>query len=202
MLSLLLDSANTMLGVGLAQDGKMIEEVSYEAWQRQSELMIPEIDKLLKKHNINPKDIGEILVAKGPGSYTGVRIALTIAKIYAYCLNIPVYAFSSLNLLENYEKTSICLINAKGNRSYFGVYNQAKAIEEDKVLTNGDVLKYVEEHPDYVICGYASYIDLLSERNNVLENMLKLKSDRFKVDNILSLKATYLKDENDYKISK
>lgn len=201
MLSLILDSASKELGVALARDNEIIDEIKYDAWQKQSEIMIPEIDKIFNRNNINSKNIDEILVSQGPGSYTGVRIALTIAKVYAYALNIPVYAFSSLNILENSEKASICLINARGNRSYFAVYDNDKVIEKDRVLSNAEVLDYVEKHPEYVICGDASYIDLVSEQNDVLKNMLRLKSEKYKVENILSLKAVYLKDENDYQKS-
>ena len=202
MLSLILDSANKELGVAIAKDNEIIDEIKYDAWQKQSELMIPEIEKIFKRNSISPKDINEILVSQGPGSYTGVRIALTIAKVYAYALNLPIYAFSSLNILENPEKTSICLINAKGNRSYFAVYDKDVAIEKDKVLTNGEVIEYVNSHPEYVICGDASYIDIVSEKHDVLKNMLRLKSDKYLVSNVLSLKAVYLKDENEYQKSK
>ena len=202
MLSLILDSANKELGVAIAKDNEIIDEIKYDAWQKQSELMIPEIERIFKRNSISPKDISEILVSQGPGSYTGVRIALTIAKVYAYALNLPIYAFSSLNILENPEKASICLINAKGNRSYFAVYDKEKAIVDDKVLTNNEVIEYVNSHPEYVICGDASYIDIVSEKHDVLKNMLRLKSDKYLVSNVLSLKAVYLKDENEYQKSK
>ena len=201
MLSLILDSANKELGVALAQDGTLLDEIRYEARQRQSELMIPEIENIFKKNHINPKDVGEILVTVGPGSYTGVRIALTIAKVYGYALNIPVYAFSLLEVLADLTKPSICLINARSNRSYFAVYEKGNAIVNDQVLTNDEVIKYVNEHKDYVICGETSYLDLVSENSDVLKNMLALKNDSYKVENILKLKAVYLKDENDYKKS-
>ena len=201
MLSLILDSANKELGVALAQDGTLLDEIRYEARQRQSELMIPEIENIFKKNHVNPKDVGEILVTVGPGSYTGVRIALTIAKVYGYALNIPVYAFSSLEVLADLEKPSICLINARSNRSYFAVYEKGNAIVNDQVLTNDEVIKYVSEHKDYVTCGETSYLDLVSENSDVLKNMLALKNDSYKVENILKLKAVYLKDENDYKKS-
>lgn len=201
MLSLILDSANKELGVALAQDGTLLDEIRYEARQRQSELMIPEIENIFKKNHVNPKDVGEILVTVGPGSYTGVRIALTIAKVYGYALNIPVYAFSSLEVLADLEKPSICLLNARSNRSYFAVYEKGNAIVNDQVLTNDEVIKYVSEHKDYVICGETSYLDLVSENSDVLKNMFALKNDSYKVENILKLKAVYLKDENDYKKS-
>ena len=108
MYSLLLDSADKYLGIGIALNNEIIDKVYFEAWQRQSELMVPELEKILKKNNIDPKSINEIIVTVGPGSYTGVRIALTIAKIYAYSLNIKCYAISSLNILMNSNKPSIC----------------------------------------------------------------------------------------------
>ena len=126
MYSLLLDSADKYLGIGIALNNEIIDKVYFEAWQRQSELMVPELEKILKKNNIDPKSINEIIVTVGPGSYTGVRIALTIAKIYAYSLNIKCYAISSLNILMNSNKPSICLMNARSNRSYFSDYDDKK----------------------------------------------------------------------------
>ena len=52
MFTILLDSSNTSLSVGLAKDNEMLESVSYEAWQSQSEHMIPELNKLLEGHFI------------------------------------------------------------------------------------------------------------------------------------------------------
>ena len=77
---LILDSSNTDLSVGVSIDNKIIYKMSYEAWQRQSEFMIPEIEIAVKETGIELKDFDEILCGKGPGSYTGIRIALTIAK--------------------------------------------------------------------------------------------------------------------------
>ena len=195
MLSLLLDSANKELLVALYKGDKKIDEIRYEAWQRQSELMIPELDKILKRNEIDPKTIDEIVVTQGPGSYTGVRIALTIAKIYALSLNIPCYAISSLGVLKDENKTSICLINARSNRSYFGVYEaNGNVLIEDKVLPNKEVLDYIEEHKDFAICGDVTYLGLENQESDIAKNMMSLKNESNKVQNILTLKAVYLKD--------
>ncbi len=194
MISLLLDSSNTLLVVGLAKDNKIIDKTIYKAWQKQSEFMILEIEKILKNNDIDPKTIEEIIVSKGPGSYTGVRIALTITKIYGYALNIPVYAVSSLQMLLKKDETSICLMNARRQRSYFGVYKNDEVIEEDKVLTNEEVKKYIKEHPSYKVMGEVEYLGLKEEESDILENMLLLRDDKTKVENILTLKAVYLKD--------
>lgn len=194
MYSLMLDSSNKELVVGVSKDGNLLAFKEYECFQRQSELMIPEINNLFKENNIDPKDIKEIFVAKGPGSYTGVRIALTIAKVYSYALNIPCYAMSSLKVLENTLKPSICLINARSNRSYFGVYNKNEVLEKDQVLTNDEVKKYIEIHSDFELCGDLLYLNLEGYKANISKNMLELKNYDDLVKDIMSLKAVYLKD--------
>ena len=195
MLTLILDSADKNLLVALFKDGKKLDEISYEAWQRQSELMIPELKNILDRNKINPKEVNQIVVTLGPGSYTGVRIALTIAKIYAMSLSIPCYAVSSLGALKNKEGTSICLINARSNRSYFGVYDaNGEAIISDKVLKNDEVLNYINEHKSYHVCGDTAYLNISGENNDIASNMYSLRSKKTLVDNILALKAVYLKD--------
>ena len=107
MVTILLDSSNTNFSVGIAKDNLLLEAISYEAWQRQSEYMILELNKLLEKYNVKKEDISEVIVAKGPGSYTGVRIAITIAKTIAVALDTKLYAVSSLRVLKDGERPSI-----------------------------------------------------------------------------------------------
>lgn len=193
MNSLLLDSTYKDLSVGLAVNGEVFETV-YEAYQRQSELMIPEIDRILKTHKVAPKEVNEIVVTHGPGSYTGLRIALTIAKVYSYAVKCPCYSLSSLNVLAKLGSPSICLINARSNRSYFGVYLDNKCLVEDTVMNNDDVKKYITEHKDYAVCGDASYLGLEGYKADLLKNMYYLKGESNLVKDIFTLKATYLKD--------
>ena len=60
---------------------------------------MPAIEKLLRECELTPQDLTKIVVAKGPGSYTGVRIGVTIAKTMAWALNIPLVGVSSLAVL-------------------------------------------------------------------------------------------------------
>ena len=193
MVTVLLDSSNTNLSVGIARDNLLLESISYEAWQRQSEYMIPELHKLLEKYNVKRDEIGEIVVAKGPGSYTGVRIAITIAKTMAVALNAKLYAVSSLRVEKDGKNPSICLINARSGRSYIGVYEDEKTILEDRIMKNDEVLEYINSHPSYSVCGDVKYLDKpVIETNNIAE-MLSLK-DYLEPINPLSLKPVYMKD--------
>ena len=65
MITVLLDSSNTNLSVGIAKDNLLLDYVSYEAWQRQSEYMIVEINKLLEKNNVKKKILKQLLWRKG-----------------------------------------------------------------------------------------------------------------------------------------
>ena len=193
MIDLLLDSSNIDLSVGLAKDGKVLDYTSYEAWQCQSEYMIQEIDKLLTKHNITRQDINGVIVNIGPGSYTGIRISLTIAKVMCLALNVPLYALSSLRALQKGLEPSICLMNARSNRSYIGVYSD-EVILVDQVMTNDEVKAYIASHPNYVICGETTYLGIEGYKNNIIEEMNLLKDKATKFDDSLGVKPVYLKD--------
>ena len=73
-------------------------------------------------------------MSKGPGSYTGIRIALTIAKTIVFALNIPLYLVSSLQVMKVGDKPTICLTNARSQRSYIGVYQGQKEILSDRIM--------------------------------------------------------------------
>ena len=194
MNSLILDSSDKYLEVSIAVDNKIVVRTAYECWQKQSENMIPEIDKALKEANINPREINEVLVTLGPGSYTGVRIALTVAKVYAYALKIPCYAISSLQALEDFNKPSICLMNARSMRSYIGIYDGKNIIISDTIKKNDEVLELIKKYPTYQVCGDTKYLGIEGYRNNLSETLLALKDETNKVQDIMSLKAVYLKD--------
>ena len=193
MITILLDSSNTNLSVGLARDNLLLESISYEAWQQQSEYMIPELNKLLEKYDISKSDIKEVVVAMGPGSDTGVRIAITIAKTIAVALNAKLYPVSSLRVLKDGNVPSICLINARSGRSYFGVFEGTKILVDDRIMKNDEVLAYINEHPTYSVCGEVKYLGLEGKQSNNIQEMLNLKEALSDV-NPLSLKPVYMKD--------
>lgn len=194
MYQLLLDSSNKFLSVGLSKDGKVIDKTFYEAWQRQSEMMVSEIESLLKRNNITKNDLDGIVVGIGPGSYTGVRIAITIAKTIGYALKINVYSVSSLSLLRVENKPTICIFNARSGRSYVGVYEGDKKILEDCVMANEDLLKYISEHKDYCIAGDVENLGLKGSEFDLIENLAKGISKSNLVENIFALNPLYLKD--------
>ena len=192
MYQLLLDSSNVYLSVGLAKDGKVVDKIFYEAWQRQSEMMVTEIDNILKRNKIDKSELDAVIVGAGPGSYTGVRIGVTIAKTIAYALKIKLYAKSSLSLLKHPEFPTICVFNARSGRSYFGVYEGKKVSVKDSVLENEKVVEYIKEHPGYLVCGDTYQFGLESSKFDIIDNLADFNKDE-EVD-VFKLKPVYLKD--------
>lgn len=192
MYQLLLDSSNKFLSVGLAKDGKVVDKICYEAWQRQSEMMVTEVDNILKRNNIDKKELDAVVVGIGPGSYTGVRIGVTIAKTIAYALKIKLVAKSSLSLLKHHGFPTICVFNARSGRSYFGVYQGSKVLKKDVVIENEKVLEYIKAHPDYLVNGDTYQLGLESGEFDIISNLANPNGGE--VIDPFKLVPVYLKD--------
>ena len=192
MYKLLLDSSNKFLSVGLSKDGRVVDKICYEAWQRQSEMMVTEVDNILKRNGIDKSQLDGVIAGVGPGSYTGVRIGVTIAKTIAYALKIKLYGKSSLSLLKHREIPTICVFNARSERSYFGVYQGQKVLEKDVVTENEKVLGYIKAHPDYLVNGDTYQLGLDSGEFDIIENLAET-SNLVEVDPF-KLNPVYLKD--------
>ena len=105
----------------------VIAETSLSVKKNHSNIVMPIIDNLFKISDLNINDIDKIAVAIGPGSFTGVRIALGIAKGLAMALNKPLIAVNELDILEaiasGNENEVIPLIDARKERVYYKYQN-------------------------------------------------------------------------------
>ncbi len=141
MISLLLDTSNQALSVAVNRDSKMVAEINTNYKRTHSETLVDNIQKVLVIADVKKSDIDRIIVARGPGSYTGVRIGITVAKMLAKQLNIPLYSVSSLFVLavsNHVAGNAVPLIDARRGYVYGAVYN----IQED------DYTEVIE--PEYI----------------------------------------------------
>ena len=84
--------------------------------------------------------------------------------------------------------------NARSSRSYVGVYEDDKCLLEDKILTNDELLKYIESHKDFILCGETKYLGLEGYVSNTIEEMFSLKNNVVPMEDATGLKPVYLKD--------
>ena len=144
----------------------IIAETSLSVKKNHSNIVMPIIDNLFKISELNINDIDKIAVAIGPGSFTGVRIALGIAKGLALALNKPLIAINELELLFSISKgfnffgEVIPLIDARKERVYYMYNNLCK---DDSLVNLLDTLK---EDKNYLFIGdgAVNYKYLLKEK--------------------------------------
>ncbi|MCY9277411.1 tRNA (adenosine(37)-N6)-threonylcarbamoyltransferase complex dimerization subunit type 1 TsaB [Bacillus haynesii] len=159
MTILAIDTSNLTFGVALIKDGKMIAEHISHLKKNHSVRAMPAIDELLKECGLEPNDLTQIAVAKGPGSYTGVRIGVTIAKTLAWSLNIPIKTVSSLEVLAangRFFQGLICpLFDARRGQVYTGLYQyrggKLHGLEEDQNILLEDWLKKLKAMDQQVL---------------------------------------------------
>lgn len=97
--TLFIDTHDKNVLIILYKDGKIISKENLETKNKHSEVAMPTIDKVLKYVNVDVSELGSIVVVNGPGSFTGERIAVTIAKTIAYALSIPIRVIDALTIL-------------------------------------------------------------------------------------------------------
>ena len=93
-----MDTSHVYLVLALIKDDQLIAKYSAECWKKQSEEIFVRLIEMCEKVNVTPEMIDQICISKGPGSYTGVRIAMTVAKVFCAMKNVPLYTIGTLQL--------------------------------------------------------------------------------------------------------
>lgn len=99
MIVLGIDASASALAVGLVAEGQPLGEVRLLRAQAHSRVMLPLIRELLRRSGVAPRQLGLVAVAAGPGSYTGLRLAATAAKVLAWAAGARVVGVDSLAVL-------------------------------------------------------------------------------------------------------
>ncbi|MFC3418813.1 tRNA (adenosine(37)-N6)-threonylcarbamoyltransferase complex dimerization subunit type 1 TsaB [Salinicoccus hispanicus] len=99
MISLLIDTSNRPLSVALNKNGYCLAEINTTVKKTHSATVMVHVSRLFDIAGYNRNDIDRIIVARGPGSYTGVRIGVTVAKTLAHALGVDLYSVSSLAVI-------------------------------------------------------------------------------------------------------
>ena len=101
MLGMIIDTSSEYAILAIVRGEKIISQIFFESKNALSHRLLPEIDQLLKSHETSPKELSYIAVGKGPGSYTGTRVGVSIARALAFALLIPLISFCSLKAFIN-----------------------------------------------------------------------------------------------------
>jgi len=98
MMLLAIDTSTDSASLALVQDNKVLAEATWRCGQNHSVELLPRLTQLLNEAKVELKSLGCVLVARGPGSFNGLRVGLSTAKGLAFSLDIPIIGVSSLEL--------------------------------------------------------------------------------------------------------
>lgn len=155
---LAIDTSNQVMSIAVMEDGLLIGEFTTNIKRNHSERLMPAIDQLMDEVGWNPKDLDRIAVAKGPGSYTGLRIGATIAKTLAWTLGKELTAVSSLKVLAaNLIPSSsliVPLFDARRGNIYTGLYRfiegTFQAVEPDTHISADKWARHLKEKDETI----------------------------------------------------
>ena len=173
MYSLIIDSATKVLYISLVENNKKIlDEYYIEGNKNHAKNIVSKVDEILKNNKLTTNDLNEVVVGIGPGSYTGVRMAVTVCKMLSVFGNKNLYSVSTLKLMASgYKGNVLARIDARRGNSFGMILN-----------TNND---------EYILNeGMYDTNELLSK-----EHDFDVTEDNMKVDPLYCLKYKVKVDE-------
>ena len=137
------DTSNQALSLAILEDEHLLAQTTLNIKKNHSITLMPAIDFLMNSLDMKPTDLDRIVVAQGPGSYTGLRIAVATAKTLAHTLKIELVGVSSLQALvpEQAEGLVIPVMDARRNNVYAGFYQSGQAVRPEAHLPLAEVLE-------------------------------------------------------------
>lgn len=213
-----LDTSTIMTTCAVLDGEKLIGEYSLSQSMSHSEKLVPMIKELLDSLDLRIKDIDLFATTVGPGSFTGLRIALSTIKAFAHIYDRPVVGISTMEALAfnlPYNDIVVPMLDARRNRVYSGIYkwnnDNLESILEADAFEIDILIEKLDKYNSIVVNGDGSilYRDLLKEGlgervsfAKVGDNMpraasvCQIASKRFKegkVDDYFSLTPDYLR---------
>lgn len=164
MTYLYIDTSSPFLYAGIVEDNKLLAERKKELRENLSKDALFEISEMFKETNLSPDSVDKIIVVNGPGSFTGIRIGLTIAKVYAWSKNIDITTISSLLAMaisSDNNKIHVPVLDARRDFVYTAIYDEnyneiLKPIHQEREK----LINKLNELSDYEIISNDSFEDL------------------------------------------
>jgi len=221
---LMIETSTEVCSVAFSENGELTFKKESQEGLNHSELLTVFIDELFRENNIPFASIHAVAVSKGPGSYTGLRIGVSVAKGFCYALDIPLISINSLDVLGKYaalhaadfikidsEKDLLfCpMIDARRMEVYTALYNDSgdriKAVSAE--IIDDDFLREELEKSMILFFGNGARKceDVIKHKNAVFKGPLKTSAqfmqkialDKYnneEFENVAYFEPFYLKD--------
>ena len=142
-----IDTSSEYLYTAIVKDNKLLNEKKKCLGKDLSIYTVSIVDEMFNEVGLKPNDIDKIIVVNGPGSFTGIRIGVTLAKIFAWSLNKEIITISSLEAMSKSIKTDkliVPIINARREACYASIYDGNDILMPGKYLTIEKLLLFLK----------------------------------------------------------
>ena len=116
-MELAIDTSTDFATIGLSREGETIAELAWRSGQNHTTELVPSIVRLLNHTKLDPQSLGAVFVAKGPGSFNGLRVGMSTAKGLAFALRIPLIGIVTLEIEAypfGFTRLPLCPIHNAG----------------------------------------------------------------------------------------
>ncbi len=146
---LAIESSGSSLSIAISENSNIVTEYFYNAGKIHSDVLVPLVEKIIKDAKWKLKDIDKFAVSCGPGSFTGIRVAMSVIKTLAQTLNKPVVSIDTLDILNN----QLNIKNIKIVSAIDALRNEVYVKEKDKIviLPIETFVKKLKKYKDKVI---------------------------------------------------
>ena len=198
MISLFIDTSNANVSISVVKDKKILSYVEESIPNMHSALATKFVKDALDIARIDANEVDNIMVVSGPGSFTGVRIGVTIAKTYGYLIKKEITPVSSLKMLAisaKYDGAVMSLIPANKSNYYVAIYdNNLNEVVKEKFMDKEQVLVLCKKYNPYVVGISQSIIGTykINKQNLDILAIVDYYSDKPKV-NYHKIVPNYLK---------
>ena len=156
MKGLAIDCAVSRLTIAAKNDDYKFISV-YDIGMKQSETIVPAIDLAINKAGLNKTDLEYLAITAGPGSFTGLRLAISALKAIEMAFNIPLYGISSLDAYsyayKNFSIPVLSVIDANKNKYYAAIYENQEKVLEDNDYDISFIKENIKTYEELLICG-------------------------------------------------
>ena len=181
MKQLYIDTSSSFLYTAIIEDDRILSHIEKDLAQDLSKEALPLIVSMFEENEIDAKDISKIYVVNGPGSFTGIRIGVTIAKTYAWARNIPIVPLLSLEAMaisSKEEKIHVPIIDARRGYVFGAIYN-----EKYEPLLKPQHIKLEELKEE--LTKYEKYEWITNDDITSIEEVKKYTPDYLKIIEVL-----------------
>lgn len=177
MITLFLDTSNTKLIVGIYKENTCLFKSETEVLKDLSSKVLPTIKESLNEVKLTVNDINKILVVNGPGSFTGIRVGVTITKTMAWAKKIAISIISELELLSSTNINTdyiVPIIDARRDFYYTGIYDKnGNVIMNDIYISKENLLLEINKITTLENVTFVSYDKI--EEFKVIEPVLNIE---------------------------